>query len=104
MSDQPIKKSYFGLAALLTGIFAILALGANFGVAFLNITPALFGRLNVVTALFYCVLTPLAFTLGFVGMIFKNDSKILSAIAMTAVTIPFLIIFIQFVLSILRNN
>lgn len=104
MSYQPIKHTYFGIAAFITGILAVLALGLNIGVSYLNIPPAVFSQLNVTTALFYCVLTPLAFTLGFAGVIFKNDFKAISWIAMAMVTIPFLVIFARLVISFINQN
>lgn len=104
MSTRFAKRSYFGIAALVTGVFALLALGMNYAVAYLNIPPAVFSQLNILTALFYCVLTPLAFTFGFVGIIFKNDFKAVSWISMGVVTIPFLILSVQFVLALMRSN
>ena len=96
------KKTYFGLAALVTGVVTVLFLGANFGLVYLKITPNTFNRLNNLTALFYCALTPLTFILGVLGHVLKNDSKTYSRIAITLVTIPFLIIFIQLVMDIRR--
>lgn len=104
MSYPPAKRTYFGIAAFLTGIMAVLALGANYTVACLNIPPIVFNQWNIITAAFYCALTPLAFTLGFAGVIFKNDFKVISWIAMAMVTIPFLIILVQLVLALVRLN
>jgi hypothetical protein len=92
-----VTKTYFGLIALITGILSGLFLGANFIVANLNITPRMFSQLNNLTALFFCILTPLTFILGVVGHTRKNDSKTLSRIAIVLVVIPFLFIFAQFV-------
>ena len=91
------KKTYFGLIALITGIISGLSLLSNFTVANLNITPGTFSQLNNITALFFCILTPLAFVLGVLGYTRKNDSKTLSLIAIVLVTVPFLIMFAQFV-------
>lgn len=104
MSNRPARKTYFGVAALFIGIFSAISIGANYGVSFLRITPAQFSQLNNVTALLYCVLTPTAIALGGMGLIFKNDSKILSGIALAVSAIPLLLIFIQFVLALVRYN
>ncbi len=104
MSNQPAKKTYFGVAALFIGIFSALSIGANYGVSFLRITPAQFSQLNSVTALLYCVLTPLAIVLGVLGLILKNDSRYLSGIALVISTIPFLVNFIQLVLALVKYN
>ena len=95
--DNAVKKTYFGAVALITSIASGLFLAANFTVANLNISPGMFSQLNNLTALFFCILTPLAFALGVLGYTRKNDSKTLSLIAIVLVTIPFLVIFAQFV-------
>jgi len=91
-SNKPAKKTYFGLAALITGIISDLFLGANYGVAYLNITPGTFSQLNNLTALVFCALTPLTIVLGVMGFVPRNDAKILAGIAITLVMIPFLIL------------
>ena len=96
------KKTYFGITALITGIISGLFLGANFGVAYLRITPGTFSQLNNLTASFFCVLTPLTFVLGGIGYRRKNDSKVYSQIAIALVTVPFLIMFTQFVYSLMK--
>jgi hypothetical protein len=101
--NKPAKKTYFGLIALTTGIISVSFLGAHFGVAYLNITPDTFNKLNNLTTLVFCILTPLAFALGVLGYTGKNDSKRLSIIAITLVTVPFLIIFAQFVYSMMSG-
>ena len=93
----PANKTYFGLAALITGIFSGLSLLSNFTVADLNISPDTFSQLNNLTALFFCILTPLTFILGVVGYTRKNDSRALSSVAIVLVVIPFLFMFVQFV-------
>ena len=98
----PANKTYFGLAALITGIFSGLSLLSNFTVANLNISPDTFSQLNNLTALFFCILTPLTFVLGVLGYTRKNDSKTLSLISIVLVAVPFLIMFIQLVSSIMK--
>ncbi|MBI5825924.1 MAG: hypothetical protein HZB18_18005 [Chloroflexi bacterium] len=104
MSNPPARKTYFGIAAIVTGIFAVLFLGANYVAAYLNISPAEFSWLNIITAQAYCLLTPLAVVLGIVGLLFKNDSKRLSWVALAVAVIPFLIILVQFVLALVKHN
>ena len=93
-------RSYFGFIALLTSFVSDIFIGANIGASYLEITPSLFSQLNIWTALLYCITTPLAFTLGVVGLVRKRDSKVLSAIAIVLVAIPFTILFIQLLSSI----
>ncbi|MBC7878474.1 MAG: hypothetical protein H7Y59_14990 [Anaerolineales bacterium] len=100
--DTNIKRTYFGFAALLTGIISDVFIGANIGVSYLEITPALFSQLNVWTAQIYCISTPLAFILGILGFVRQDDSKILSSIAIVLVAIPFTILLIQLASSFLR--
>ena len=102
MKDIPVRKTYFGIAALITGILSSLFLLSNFAVANLNISPETFGQLNNLTALFFCILTPLTFVLGVIGHTRKNDSKNLSRAAIALAVIPFLIIFAQFVYSFIK--
>lgn len=102
MSTQVTKKTYFGITALITGIISGLFLGANFGVAYMKITPGTFSQLNNLTAMFFCTLTPLTFVLGVIGHTRKNDSRAYSRIAIALVTIPFAILFIQLVSSFFR--
>jgi hypothetical protein len=99
---SPEKKTYFGFTALVTGIISDLFLGANFGVAYLKISPGTFSQLNNLTALFFCILTPLTFVFGVIGYTRKNDSKVYSRIAIALITIPFAIMFAQFVYSFVK--
>ena len=96
------KRTYFGFAALLTGTVSGLSLVGNFIAANLNISQATFNQLNNLTALFFCILTPLTFILGVVGHTRKNDSKPLSRIAIVLAVIPFLYMFAQFVYSFIK--
>jgi hypothetical protein len=70
----------------------------------LSISPHTFDQLNNLTALFFCILTPLTFILGVVGYTRKKDSKALSLIAIVLVVIPFLVILTQLVSSMLKSN
>jgi hypothetical protein len=98
--DQPAgQKSFFGLAGLISGVISDLILGAHFGVAYLSISPGRFSFFNNLTALVFCILTPFSFGLAVVGLMRKADSKTCSWIAIFLVTIPFAILFVQFVLS-----
>ena len=97
--DKAGKKTRFGITALIIGILSGLSLLSNFTVAYLDISADTFNLLNNLTALFFCILTPLTFVLGVVGYTRKNDSKILSGVAIILVVVPFLIIFAQLVYS-----
>ena len=97
--NSPATKTYFGLTAIFTSVISGLFLGANFGVAYLKISPGTFSQLNNLTAFFFCILTPLTIVLGGIGHTRKNDSKNLSRVAIAMVTVPFLIMFVQFLYS-----
>lgn len=99
-----MKKSYFGMASLVAGLLSVLFLGANFGVSQLDISPQSFSSLNVITALTACALAPLAVLLGVIGFVKKNDSRLISGIALALVGAPFLILFMQMIFSIARSN
>lgn len=99
MSEIPARKTYFGLAAFITATLAVLFISANVGVSYLRITPAFFNQLNVITALLYCGMTPLAFGLGIVGFFPKNDSRLLAGLGLGMVSVPFVIILGQLLLS-----
>lgn len=100
---KPTRRTYFGIIAFITSLLTMLAMGANFGVSQMNITPEEFNQLNSITALFYCILTPLAFVLGVFGLIFKNDFKIWSGLAIAVVTVPFLAMAFRLVSSLAAN-
>jgi len=95
-------KTYFGIAALIIGILTDLFLGANFGVAYLKISLETFDRLNNLTALFYCIFTQMTLLLGIIGYTRRNDSRPLSGIAIATVSVPFAVLFTQFVFSFTR--
>jgi hypothetical protein len=90
------KKSYFGLSGLIIGIISGLFLAANFGSAYLNITPATFSQLNIMTAFLYCILAPLALILAVIGALRKHDSRQYSLIAIVVVLLPFFGLMIEF--------
>lgn len=100
---RPAKRTYFGIIAFLTSLLAVMSIGSNLGVSQMNITPEEFNQLNSITALFYCILTPVAFALGVFGFVFKNDFKILSGLALAVVTVPFLVIAFRLVSSFTAN-
>lgn len=93
------KKTYFGIAALITGIISTLFAAASYGIVYLRISPGLFNTLNSLTALGLCSLTPITVILGVIGVTRKNDSKPYSLIAIILVTIPFLVVLSSLVLS-----
>lgn len=102
MSEIPAGKTYFGLAAFITAILAVLFIAANVGASYLRITPAVFNQLNIITALLYCGTTPLAFGLGIVGFFPRNDSKVLAGLGIATVSVPFVVILGQLLLQLAR--
>ncbi|MFN8382214.1 MAG: hypothetical protein U0V02_09755 [Anaerolineales bacterium] len=103
MSSTSAKRTYFGVAAFFTSLLAVAAIGSNLGVSQMNITPEEFNQLNSITALFYCILTPLAFALGVLGLFLKNDFKILSGVGIVIAAIPFLVIAFRLFSSLTVN-
>jgi hypothetical protein len=99
MYTKPERKTYFGLVAVIAGIFCIFSLLSNYAVSQLDLPQEIFNQLNNLTALFYCVLTQVTIVLGIIGHTRKNDSKNLSRIGIGLAVIPFLFIFGQFVYS-----
>ena len=97
-----VKRTHFGIAALASAVVSILFLAAYFAIAVMDITPATFFKLNNLTALVYCLSTPIALVLGMISITRKNDSISLGWSAMGLVGVPFLVIFWQF-LSFLRG-
>lgn len=83
-------------------LLAMLSIGSHFGVSQMDISPEQFNQWNSITALLYCVLTPLACGLGVVGLLLKNDSKTFSGMALLVVTIPFLFFAFQLFSSLIN--
>jgi cytochrome bd-type quinol oxidase subunit 2 len=94
-----MKRSRFGPAALAAAVLSVLFLAANYGASQLNIAPRTFAALNSITALAACALAPLAILFGVLGLVRKNDSKPASVLALVLTTLPFLILFVQMLLS-----
>ncbi len=101
MLGQTAKRTYFGLAALISGILCVLSLLSNYGAANLNISQETFNQLNNLTALFYCVLTQATIVLGVLGHTRRNDSKKLSWTGIVLVAIPFLFTFARLASSLI---
>jgi hypothetical protein len=101
MASRPARKTHFGLTALVTGILAAAFILANIGVSYLRITPDVFEQWNIFTAQTYCILTPLAFGLGVLGLLFKNDSKPLAGLGIAVVLVPFLVLLVRMALHLL---
>jgi hypothetical protein len=101
---KPARRTYFGIIAFIVSLLSVLAMGSNLGVSQMNITPQEFNQLNSITALFYCILTPLAFALGVLGFIFKKDSKVLSGLGIGIAAVPFLMMAFRLFSSLAANN
>ncbi|MEW6400892.1 MAG: hypothetical protein AB1649_03775 [Chloroflexota bacterium] len=97
-----IKKSYFGLAALVMAVASGLFLAAYFAVSQLDVTPETFSLLNNWTTFGYCLTVPVTFILGVLGYRGVHDSRRLALIALGIAVVPFLFIFSQFVWSFLK--
>jgi hypothetical protein len=102
--NSPVKNTYFGISSLIAAILSVSFLGANIGVSQLNISPETFSSLNNITVLSACILAPLAVLMSVIGLFKRNDSKLLSGIALILVGAPFLILFVQMIFSIARSN
>jgi hypothetical protein len=102
MLNQTAKKTYFGIAALVSGILCVLSLLLNYGVPYLHISYETFNLLNNLTTLLYCGLTQVSFVLGVIGLRRANDSKNLSWAGISLSVIPFLFMFAQFVGSFIK--
>jgi hypothetical protein len=96
------NKTYFGLVAVIAGIFCIFSLLSNYAVSQLDLPQEIFNKLNNLTALFYCVLTQVTIVLGVIGYRRKNDSKKLSLAGIGLAVVPFLFIFGQFIFSFIK--
>ena len=103
-NSTPASRTYFGIAAMIVGALSVFALAANIGSSYLRVSPSTFSQLNNITALFYCSLTPLAFILGVAGYRKKSDSKPLSIAAMVVSLVPYLVLFVKFVYSLILYN
>jgi hypothetical protein len=99
---QTAKRTYFGVAALVSSILCVLSLLLHYAVANLNISNELFSQLNNLTTLFYCGLTQVTLVLGGIGHTRKNDSKNLSRAGIFLAVVPFLFIFGQLVISFIK--
>ncbi len=102
MSARPVKKTYFGIAALISGILCTLSLLFNFGASSLEIPRKTFDQLNNLTALLYCVLTQATIILGVIGHTRRKDSKNFSRVGIALALVPFLFMFGKFVSSYLK--
>jgi drug/metabolite transporter (DMT)-like permease len=96
---KTVKRTYFGLVSLLVAILSMGFLAAYFAVSQLNISPATFYFWNAITAFVACITTPLAFVLAFFAWRSAVDSRQLAGTAMVISGVPFLVLFVQFVLS-----
>ena len=95
MLNQLAGKTYFGFAAFIVSILCVLSRLYHISVSYMNISMETFDKLNSLTALIYCILTPLAFSIGVYGFTRKNDSRAFSIVACVIVFIPFIISFVQ---------
>ena len=105
MTTIPLfRKTYFGLGALIVAIISVFFLAGSYVITRMAISPATFSNLNNIIYLVYCCSTPLAFGLGAWGFTRKNDSLVLSVTAIGLVSVPFLVLFWQFAVSLSQSN
>jgi heme/copper-type cytochrome/quinol oxidase subunit 2 len=93
------KRTYFGIASLLTAILSLIFLGLHYGVSQLRITPQDFFFWNVVTTFGYCITVPIAFILAYFAWRKIKDARPLAITAVIIISVPFLILFVIFVRS-----
>jgi len=98
------RKTFYGFASLIIAMISVLFLTASFAITMIDISPAIFFNLNNLTYLVYCSSTPLALGLGVWGFTRKNDSTLLSVVAMGLVGLPFLFLFWRFINALIRYN
>jgi hypothetical protein len=91
------KQTYFGITSLLIALLSSMFLAAYFGVSQLYISPATFSYWNNITALVYCLITPTAMVFAIFAWRRKKDSRLLAAVAVAIIGIPFVILFVQFI-------
>src|SRR5688500_9649988 len=93
------KRTYFGIASLLTAILSVIFLGLYYGVSQLRISLQDFFFWNVVTTSGYCITVPIAFILAYFAWRKIKDSRPLAITAVIIISVPFLILFAIFVRS-----
>ncbi len=99
-----IKETFYGLASLIAAFISIFFLAGSFVITVMDISPATFVNMNILSYLVYCSSAPLAVGLGVWGITRKHDSRILSVTAIGLTVVPFLVLFWQFVTSLIRYN
>jgi len=98
------KKTYYGFASLIVAMGSLLMLaGANY-ITRIDISPEVFSNWNNIIYLSYCFSAPLALVLGIWSFTRRNDFTVPSVIGMGLVTVPFLILFWQFVNALILYN
>jgi hypothetical protein len=95
------KRTHFGITSLLIAILSAIFLAAYFGISQLDISPGTFFLWNNIIALAYCLMTPSAGIFAVLAWRRKKDSKSLAAIALAIISIPFVFLFVQFVLALI---
>jgi hypothetical protein len=101
-NTPPQKKTHFGQVSLVLAVISLIFLGAFLLITLLNITPETFFKFNTIFVGAYCIATLLAFMVGGLGLVKRNDSKRWSLLALSLTGIPFLIFFWQFISSFVR--
>jgi ABC-type tungstate transport system substrate-binding protein len=97
-------KTYFGLASLIVAIVSAGFLAGSYAITMIDISARTFARLNSAIYVVYCIATPLAVALGAWSFRKKNDLRVLSVLAFGLTVLPFLVLFWQFVVALIRYN
>ena len=89
---------------MVLAVFSLGFLGAYFGVSQLDISPEVFSLWNNITALVSCSTAPIAWILGILALRSTNDSKPLGGSAIVLTGVPYLILFTEFIFSLIQSN
>jgi hypothetical protein len=98
------RKTYFGLASLIVAIISVAFLAGSYAITMMDVSAGTFARLNSAIYIVYCIATPLAVGLGAWSFRKRNDIRVLSLIAFGLTVLPFLVLFWQFVVALIRYN
>jgi hypothetical protein len=93
------KRTYFGIASLAVAALSTLLLGAFYGISQMDITAQTFSMWNNVLAILFCSTAPIALILGGIGLGSKHDSKGFAWIAILLVSVPFIVMTAQMLMS-----
>ncbi|MCC7117641.1 MAG: hypothetical protein IT310_03870 [Anaerolineales bacterium] len=97
------KKTRYGSAALISAVVSLVFLALYFGISALNLHPATFSFWNNLITLGYCLTAPVTLALSILAWRSKNDMRKSAGAALALMLVPFLILFVNFILSFIRQ-